>query len=152
MTDNEIIKACGEMCTDNRFELIKKYKELLIEGTNIETSANEMAVIDNILFRVWQMGWLNKLEESTRMKKELDRLEKLYKLAVAEREANVKGFTEALETAKADAIKDITGYLESEIEDSDKRISDFDTSDEERGYNKGLRVALSYVQEFAEGV
>lgn len=51
------------LCTDNRFELIAKYKNELIEGTNIETSEEEMKVIDTILFRFWQMGWLDKLEE-----------------------------------------------------------------------------------------
>lgn len=48
----------GDICTDNRFEIIAAYKKKLIEGTNIESSPDEMAVIDNILFRFWQMGWL----------------------------------------------------------------------------------------------
>jgi hypothetical protein len=48
----------GEICTDNRFEIIAAYKKKLIEGTNIQTSPEEMAVIDNILFRFWQMRWL----------------------------------------------------------------------------------------------
>lgn len=52
----------SELCTDNRFELIEKYKQELIAATNIETAQDEMAVIDNILFRFWQMGWLDKLE------------------------------------------------------------------------------------------
>lgn len=52
----------AELCTDNRFEMIEKYKKALIEGTNIETSSDEMKVIDNVLFRFWQMGWLEKLE------------------------------------------------------------------------------------------
>ncbi len=52
-----------EVCGDNRFELIEKYKEKLVKATNIETSKEEMDVIDNILFRFWQMGWLDKLEE-----------------------------------------------------------------------------------------
>lgn len=47
-----------DMCTDNRFEVIEKYKQKLIECTNIETAQDEMAVLDNILFRFWQMGWL----------------------------------------------------------------------------------------------
>lgn len=51
------------MCNDNRFELIAKYKQQLIESTNIGTDKAEMAVIDNILFRLWQMGWLDKLEQ-----------------------------------------------------------------------------------------
>lgn len=48
---------------DSRFELINKAKELLIENTNISDSPDEMAVIDNILFRCWQMGWLNVLDD-----------------------------------------------------------------------------------------
>lgn len=51
-----------EMCTDNRFELIEKYKKELIESTNIETSPEEMNVLDNILFRFWQMGWLDSID------------------------------------------------------------------------------------------
>lgn len=47
---------------DNRFELIEKYKKKLIEATNIKTSTEEMKVLDNILFRFWQMGWLDKLD------------------------------------------------------------------------------------------
>lgn len=50
------------ICTDNRFEMIEKYLELLKQGTNIETSQEEMQVIENILFRFWQMGWLDKIE------------------------------------------------------------------------------------------
>ena len=49
----------GEVCTDNRFEIIEKYKQLLLENTNISSSPEELKVIDNILFRFWQMGWLN---------------------------------------------------------------------------------------------
>lgn len=51
-----------DICTDSRFELIEKYKKELIEGTNIETSQDEMAVLDSLLFRFWQMRWLDKLE------------------------------------------------------------------------------------------
>ena len=51
-----------DTCDDSRFELIKKYKQRLLDATNIDDSPEEMAVIDNILFRFWQMGWLAKLE------------------------------------------------------------------------------------------
>lgn len=54
----------NNISTDNRFELIEKYKQKLINNTNIESDEKEMAAIDNILFRFWQMGWLDKLEES----------------------------------------------------------------------------------------
>jgi len=53
----------NETCTDNRFEVIEYFKEKLTQSTNIETSPDEMAVLDNLLFRFWQMGWLNKLLE-----------------------------------------------------------------------------------------
>ena len=52
-----------EICTDNRFEVIAWYKQKLIEDTNIEQSPKEMEVIDSILFRFWQMGWLERKEE-----------------------------------------------------------------------------------------
>lgn len=54
----------NNMIDDNRFVLIEKYKQKLIEGTNISDRLEEMAVLDNILFRFWQMGWLDKLEEA----------------------------------------------------------------------------------------
>lgn len=49
-----------EMCGDNRFEIIEKAKKHILEATNIETSPDEMKVLDNILFRCWQMGWLER--------------------------------------------------------------------------------------------
>ena len=57
----------NDICGDNRFELIEKYKQMLIESTNIEMAKDEMAVIDNILFRFWQMGWLDRLELTPRI-------------------------------------------------------------------------------------
>lgn len=48
---------------DGRFEIIAKAKEDLIRSTNIETSEDEMKVLDSFLFRCWQMGWLDKYEE-----------------------------------------------------------------------------------------
>lgn len=48
----------SDVCGDNRFEIIEAYKKKLIEDTNIESQPDEMAVIDNILLRFWQMGWL----------------------------------------------------------------------------------------------
>ena len=51
------------MCGDNRFEIISRAKKALLEGTNIDMCPDEMAVIDNILFRCWQMGWLDKYDD-----------------------------------------------------------------------------------------
>ena len=39
-------------CGDNRFE-INRAKEDIIQSTNIESSEDEMKVLDNILFRCW---------------------------------------------------------------------------------------------------
>ena len=69
----------SEICTDNRFEVIAAYKKKLMESTNIETSPDEMAVIDNVLFRFWQMGWLppvphGRLIDADALSKSLDRL------------------------------------------------------------------------------
>ena len=52
----------SEIITDNRFEVIGKAKEHLLEATNIETSPDEMAVLDSFLFRCWQMGWLKQYD------------------------------------------------------------------------------------------
>ena len=54
-----------EMCGDNRFEIIAKAKEHLLEATNIDTSEDEMKVLDTFLFRCWQMGWLNRYDQKT---------------------------------------------------------------------------------------
>ena len=53
-----------DMCDDDRFELIAKAKRKLLECTNIENRPEEVAVLDNILFRCWQMGWLDQLREN----------------------------------------------------------------------------------------
>ena len=50
----------GERCSDNRFDIIEKAKEDILEKTNIETNNEEMKVLDSFLFRCWQMGWLDK--------------------------------------------------------------------------------------------
>ena len=51
-------------CCDNRFEIIAKAKEALLNETNIARDETEMSVIDNILFRCWQMGWLDKYDDT----------------------------------------------------------------------------------------
>lgn len=52
-----------EICNDNRFEIINAAKEHLLSATNIDTSPDEMKVLDNFLFRCWQMGWLDRYEK-----------------------------------------------------------------------------------------
>lgn len=57
----------ADLCTDNRFELIAKYKQKLIEATNIEDRKCEMDILEDVLFRMWQMGWLDRLEMTPRI-------------------------------------------------------------------------------------
>jgi len=52
----------NDMVNDNRFKVIGKAKQHLLEATNIETSPDEMAVLDSFLFRCWQMGWLKQYD------------------------------------------------------------------------------------------
>ena len=40
-----------EKCSNNRFDIIEQAKKTIIAHTNIESSPNEMKVLDNILFR-----------------------------------------------------------------------------------------------------
>ena len=47
---------------DNSQEVIQKAKEHLLKVTNIENNKEEMQVLDNFLFRCWQMGWLKQYE------------------------------------------------------------------------------------------
>ena len=52
----------SDICGDNRFEIIAEAKSDLLEATNINDSPEEMAVLDSVLFRCWQMGWLKKYD------------------------------------------------------------------------------------------
>ena len=63
-----------DMCTDNRFELIERFKKKLIESTNIETSPEEIKTVDNILFRFWQMGWLDIIDRMPLVKESVKTL------------------------------------------------------------------------------
>ena len=54
------------ICGDNRFEIINKYKNKLIESTNISDCEDEMKVLTDILYRFWQMGWLDKLDTKSK--------------------------------------------------------------------------------------
>ena len=53
----------ADVCTDGRFDMIKRVKEKLVINTNIGSNPDEMKVIDSILFRFWQMGWLELIDK-----------------------------------------------------------------------------------------
>ena len=46
--------------TGSQFEIIAKAKAALLDSTNIVSSPEEMKVLNDFLFRCWQMGWLDK--------------------------------------------------------------------------------------------
>lgn len=55
-------------CTDNRFEIIDAAKQDLLQSTNIQSSPAEMAVLSSMLYRCWQMGWLEKYNKNKTFK------------------------------------------------------------------------------------
>ena len=55
----------NEICGDNRFKIIEKAKAHLLDATNIDTSPKEMEVLDDFLYRCWQMGWIDRYDEQT---------------------------------------------------------------------------------------
>lgn len=59
----------NDVCNDNRFELIDAAKAFLLENTNIEDSPTDMAALDSILYRCWQMGWLDQLGDEASKKR-----------------------------------------------------------------------------------
>lgn len=65
MEENGNNRTNCAQCGDKRFEVIARAKAHLLEATNIASDEKEMAVIDNILFRFYQMGWLERYEEET---------------------------------------------------------------------------------------
>jgi len=52
----------ADICGDNRFEIIERAKKDILATTNIESRKEEMEVLDDFLFRCWQMGWLQRYE------------------------------------------------------------------------------------------
>lgn len=57
----------ADICGDNRFEIIARAKQAILDSTNIDTSPDEMKVLDNFLFRCWQMDWLDKYDENKKL-------------------------------------------------------------------------------------
>lgn len=75
-----------EQCGDDRFEIINETKEYIINATNIDTSPEEMAVLDSICFRLWQLGL------TKRNKDKLKELTHHPTLSECIKEWNEKGF------------------------------------------------------------
>ena len=94
MTDSEIIKAlecCGEMHECSICPRYDRNNDLCQEDLHIDA-----------------------LSLITSQKAEIEQLQKKYEMAVAEREANVKGFTEQLATIKSEARKEFAERLKEQ--------------------------------------
>lgn len=59
------------ICGDNRFEIINKVKNTLLEETNIDKSPKELEVLDTVLFRLWQCGYFSLNEQNEQLKQQL---------------------------------------------------------------------------------
>lgn len=99
-----------EQCTDNRFEIIRKAKKDLLESTNIHTSEDEMEVLDNILFRCWQMDWLKMYEDNNHLKfeeilKENELLKRENRALADDNEMKCERYAEAKKALKRSCMK-----------------------------------------------
>jgi hypothetical protein len=63
------------VCGDNRFEIIAKVREHLIKATNIEMQPKELKYADNVLFRLWQLGYFNSVEKISKLEERIAELE-----------------------------------------------------------------------------
>ena len=139
----------GGVCGDNRFEIIAKVKEHLIKATNIESQPKELEQLDNILFRLWQLGYFN-LETIPKLKEEIEdwkschereiELMKGLNDRIADLEKKVKYYEQQLSAMEKDVcdvckVKD-ADYYEKQIADLEKKLK-------ESEHNKKTVVHLS---------
>lgn len=79
------IESCdGICCGDDRFKIIGEAKKDIIEKTNIAENklSMELPLLDGILTRVWQTGWLNKKQKpewSEEDEKQIRQIERIVK-------------------------------------------------------------------------
>lgn len=107
MTDKEIVKAK---------KLLKKLEEAY--NAYYDTSKGMPYDLDTTI-RETAICLEHSIDEINSQKAEIERLQQKYELSEAEREANVKGFTESLETVRAEAIKEFAERLKSTMFNED---------------------------------
>jgi hypothetical protein len=101
----------ADMCGDNRFEIIEKAKKDLLESTNIQTSKDEMQVLNDFLFRCWQMDWLGKYDQPMT---NADRIRNMTDAELAELLAHMQ--ESAVENG-ADTKESIMRVLQAEVKE-----------------------------------
>ena len=97
MTDNEIIKA------------LELHSDMESYCTDICPYSQDDYYCDSLRAR-------GAIVLFNRQKAEVERLQQKYELSEAEREANVKGFTETLKTVRAEAIKEFAERLKEKAD------------------------------------
>ncbi len=115
----------GMICNDNSLELIKKYKNKLIESTNVEISKDEMVGIDFILFRFWKKGLLDKLEDFDRQKAEIEKYKNIKttmdefwdillrcKVANRKEKPTIEELADSIHQIEVNAIKEFASRIE----------------------------------------
>ena len=101
----------GMICNDNSLGLIIKYKNELLESTNVEISKDEMVGIDFILFRFWKKGLLDKLEDFDRQKAEIERLKKEKDVLSTNNQSLCLTIANRARVERAEAIKEFAERL-----------------------------------------
>lgn len=132
MTDNEILKALECMA-----------------GDEIECSKCAYHDIDRC--RVWVPK--DAIDLINRQKAEIEQLNQKYDLAVAEREANVKGFTEELAKARAEVERlqaEINAYSLAKKYDAEHFMADIKTLQMEN--NTLIKKRDVLLQSYARGI
>lgn len=121
-----------ETCGDNRFEIIERAKKAILERTNIDSSADEMKVLNNFLFRCWQMGWLDKYDDGAKTDEPVF--------------DNEKACQVSLLNVQSSLLHQIVRVHE-EIQRKTQFSPDYDGS-YDRGYAKGLLNAYETIGSF----
>lgn len=151
MTDTEIIKAlecCGGI-TDG----VKECSACpLLEKSPCTTdlSRNALDLINRLKADNWELkqnyipNFKYALRRANEIGRELD-LENVQLIAEIERLNNhIRDLTNMV---KSEARKEFAEQLEAEIISSDKYIREYDDSEVQKAYNKGLRDALKILKE-----
>lgn len=134
----------GEVCSDNRYEVLNIAKKKIIDGTNIESSPDEMKVLDQFLFRCWQMGWLRDIEQELDNKikepKPVDENDLEESGLVKYARSELKRLEDACETTDA---REMQESIDENIVDLIKLFSDQGHSDFSGNYALNLFKRLS---------
>lgn len=160
MTDKEITREHNPI---NRIEVFKKRTDdffATYENSSGSEDGLEICLIRDGCRAVSQAEEIiNRLqEENEELVGNIDRLKNAYKQVAWERDIFAEDMKEEIkkdcsylmldiQTIKAEAYKEFAEQLDAEIESSDKYIREYDDSEVQKAYNKGLRDALKVLKE-----